>query len=30
VHGVFWALVVAALLGIVGLLLFPRTVPQLD
>lgn len=30
VHGVFWALVVAALLGIVGLLVFPRTVPQLD
>jgi EmrB/QacA subfamily drug resistance transporter len=30
VHGVFWALVVAALLGIVGLLLFPRTVPQLE
>jgi len=30
VHGVFWALVVAALLGIVGLLMFPRTVPQLD
>jgi len=30
VHGVFWALVVAALLGIVGLLLFPRHVPQLD
>jgi len=30
VHGVFWALVVAALLGIVGLLLFPRSVPKLD
>jgi hypothetical protein len=30
VHGVFWALVVAAVLGIVGLLLFPRHVPQLD
>jgi EmrB/QacA subfamily drug resistance transporter len=30
VHGVFWALVVVALLGIVGLLLFPRTVPQLE
>jgi EmrB/QacA subfamily drug resistance transporter len=30
VHGVFWALVVAALLGVVGLLLFPRHVPQLD
>jgi EmrB/QacA subfamily drug resistance transporter len=30
VHGVFWALVVAALLGIVGLLMFPRTVPQLE
>ncbi|MGN6796924.1 MAG: MDR family MFS transporter [Gaiellaceae bacterium] len=30
VHGVFWALVVAALLGIGGLLMFPRTVPQLD
>ncbi len=30
VHGVFWALVVAALLGVVGLLLFPRHVPQLE
>ena len=30
VHGVFWALVAAALLGVVGLLLFPRHVPQLD
>jgi len=30
VHGVFWALVVAALLGVVGLVLFPRNVPSLD
>jgi EmrB/QacA subfamily drug resistance transporter len=30
VHGVFWALVVAALLGIVGVAMFPRHVPQLD
>jgi EmrB/QacA subfamily drug resistance transporter len=30
VHGVFWALVVAALLGVVGLVLFPRSVPSLD
>ena len=30
VHGVFWALVVAALLGVVGLVLFPRRVPSLD
>jgi EmrB/QacA subfamily drug resistance transporter len=30
VHGVFWALAVVALLGVLGLLLFPRTVPQLD
>jgi EmrB/QacA subfamily drug resistance transporter len=30
VHGVFWALVVAALLGIVGLLMFPRQVPSLE
>jgi EmrB/QacA subfamily drug resistance transporter len=30
VHGVFWALVVAAMLGIVGLLMFPRHVRQLD
>src|SRR3954452_4806415 len=30
VHGVFWALVVAAMLGIVGLLPFPRRVPSLD
>jgi EmrB/QacA subfamily drug resistance transporter len=29
VHGVFWALVVAAVLGVVGLVLFPRTVTQL-
>src|SRR3954468_5517737 len=30
VHAVFWALVVAALLGVVGLVLFPRRVPSLD
>jgi EmrB/QacA subfamily drug resistance transporter len=30
VHGVFWALVVAALLGVVGLVLVPRRVPSLD
>jgi hypothetical protein len=30
VHGVFWALVVAAVLGVVGLMMFPRAVPQLD
>jgi EmrB/QacA subfamily drug resistance transporter len=30
VHGVFWALVAAAVLGIAGLLLFPRSVPQLE
>ncbi|HEY2777755.1 MAG TPA: MDR family MFS transporter [Gaiellaceae bacterium] len=30
VHGVFWALVVVALLGVVGLVLFPRRVPTLD
>jgi EmrB/QacA subfamily drug resistance transporter len=30
VHGVFWALVAAAVLGIVGLVLFPRQVPSLD
>src|SRR3954469_2332891 len=30
VHGVFWALVVVAVLGVVGLVLFPRHVPQLD
>jgi MFS family permease len=30
VHGVFWALVVAALLGLVGLLMFPRQVPSLE
>jgi MFS family permease len=30
VNGVFWALVAAALLGVVGLLLFPRNVPRLD
>jgi hypothetical protein len=30
VHGVFWALVAAAMLGILGLLLFPRHVQQID
>jgi EmrB/QacA subfamily drug resistance transporter len=30
VHGVFWALVAAAVLGIAGLLLFPRSVSQLE
>jgi EmrB/QacA subfamily drug resistance transporter len=30
VHGVFWALVAAAVLGIVGLVLFPRRVTPLD
>ena len=30
VHGVFWALVAAAVLGVVGLVMFPRRVPRLD